>query len=88
MRKIHSISLTEEQSNWLDRQKDIKLSLICQKEIDNMMAIEKSMIPSVATSMHQERINSLMKTIYQFRDFLEKKQLLDEYLKGDSSKSG
>jgi len=83
MRKLHSISLKEEQSNWINRHENIQLSIICQKEIDNLMNLEKSMQPNVTNSMHQERIASLMKTIYQFRDFLESKNLMDEFLKGD-----
>jgi hypothetical protein len=77
-RKIRSVSLSEEQCNWLDRHENISLSDICQAEIERLIQIEKSLEPS---NINSQRLEDLRNQLYKRVDFIEKKGLMDDYLK-------
>lgn len=82
MTKVHSISITDEDSKWLSENEYIKLSKICQEAIRHAREVENQSVSHEENKMLRERIESIMNTVRAFRDFIEKNGLMDDYLKG------
>jgi len=77
-RKIKSISIPEEQCNWLDRHESINLSLLAQGEINRLIDLEKTLVPK---EENLQRIESIMNELRKRVNFIEKNGLIEKYLK-------
>jgi hypothetical protein len=79
-KNIRSISITDEQNKWLDEHPEVSLSKISQFSIENQIKVEElSPVREI-----KERLAKMSEKIKEFYAYLEKKGLLDEYLKGEN----
>jgi hypothetical protein len=76
---LHSVSIPKEQEEWLNDNPDISLSKITQAGIAEMM--ERYKISAETLKEANRKIESWKKIAEEARIFIEKKGLVDEWLK-------
>lgn len=82
-RKIHSVSLSEAQSAWLDENPEVSLSQIAQIGVDRHKEIQETSGYFKQNKELYQRIEKIMEVVQRQRDFMEKHGLIEEFIKSE-----
>jgi len=80
MVKIRSVSINDGMNEWLDKNPYISLSKICQEAIEKEILSNNSKVTTEENKSLRERIQSIMTTLNNMKDFINKHGLMDKYL--------
>jgi len=80
-RKIRTISLPEDLDKWLDENEHIILSKIVQEVLRHQIELQNQSVQYGENKGLRERLNAVMSQLQKRVEFIEKKGLMDEYLK-------
>jgi len=86
MTNIRSVSITDAQNQFLIENPQLSLSNICQEGINQAIIFENSQATTKENDSLRKRIEMILVELKDRIEFIEKKGLMDEYLKGVTEK--